>query len=182
MSVRAFFPGKTYSFCVGAGLCLTIFFGCMGCLSMQQDTFSQRAEVHAEIALNHFADQLRVYPLPPDSITSLLEQFLRDNDFISSVTFAYAPVRENGQILHHAPKVLRQKGRFIQSDASENGFDYTAAKWYSIPAKTGKSFWTDWHSEKKGSRLYFKTYAVPVYAQNDPEKLIGVVTCDISSE
>lgn len=182
MFVRAAIVGKTFSSILGAGIGLIVIASCLGCVCAQYQPGIPLAESHAEIALNHLANQLEIYPLPPETMPDLLKQFLRDHDYLTSAAFAYAPARDQGQLIKHLPIVYRQEKGFALIDAVDLKADYEKEPWYADAVKDRQPCWTGWFFDKQVTKKRIKIYSVPVYAKDDPKKLLGVATCALSAD
>lgn len=138
-----------------------------------------RTDIENELAA--LADEIRSRAdLDKTVVFTLLTAYLQKHPSIFGTAFAFAPKKERGKEVKSAPYVYRSGDRFIKKDLSES-YNYTApnAKWYSIPVKLKKPVWSKPYYDKGGGEAWMVTYSIPVYADTEETRLIGVVTSDV---
>ncbi|MDD5628639.1 MAG: nuclear transport factor 2 family protein [Elusimicrobia bacterium] len=141
-----------------------------------QDLPSAAAKARVEKALSGFAAEVRRRPLTAAAAPARLRAFLGRNPRLLGSCFAVAP----GQGPKAAPYVYRRGGRFVDVTIGEDGFDYTAADWYTRAAAGAQGpVWSDPYYDAEGGQAFMVTCSIPVYGP-DGKSLLGVLTADLA--
>lgn len=136
----------------------------------------------AELALAGLARQVQQYPLPPHLITDMHISFLRDHPEFVEVGFAYGPNSDPTDSTQAAPMVFIKDGQPTIVDLTDFGYDYQGAKWFEMPQQTGEPYWSPRYMNRYTNEQWVRTYAIPIFEDEYPNRLIGVVTGDIPAD
>ncbi len=88
----------------------------------------------------------------------------------------------NPDSIHFAPYVYRDSAGLSFKYLNSREMDYFSQPWYRIPADSGRPVWTEPYFDEGGGDILMCTYSVPFYEREQPDKLRGIVTIDLSLE
>ncbi|MBP2665256.1 MAG: hypothetical protein H6Q76_236 [Firmicutes bacterium] len=119
-------------------------------------------------------------PSRSESVYSLLERLVRDNEEIYGASVALEPGAFGYSETYTSPYVFRSWNQLVQADRGKQATPYFIQDWYSIPQMMKQAGWSEpYRAEARGNTLMV-TYSSPIH--DGAGVFRGVVACDISLE
>lgn len=138
-------------------------------------------EKSAEMSVRGIGDIVKAYP--PKSEEDLkhpLFQMLEGNSNIFGAAIAFSSDSLSKDIKYTVPYVFRLGETLVYENMAADKTDYTIQDWYSIPMELKKPVWSEPYYGKNGDHTLMVTYSLPIFAENETNKVIAIVTCDVS--
>ena len=114
----------------------------------------------------------------PDS--RMLEPFVRDlldqNKTILGIAVA---IQSSGRGNRARYWYRNDNGLIVYREMDDAESAFHQAEWYAAPVASGKSEWTEPYFDAYGAETNMVTYSLPVFARNNENAALGVVTADL---
>ena len=113
----------------------------------------------------------------PDSLASVSRKIIQSNPMVVGSTVALVPGYDSARPLF-APYAFRNGDTLSCSSLATEEYDYPSKEWFSIPASTGKDYWSEPYIDTGGGNILMTTYSYPIY--DGKGKLAAILTADVS--
>jgi sigma-B regulation protein RsbU (phosphoserine phosphatase) len=115
-------------------------------------------------------------------IIEYLELIVGSNREIFGSCMAFEPYGFTKDSLYFAPYVYKGSDGLVKKFLHSPDQEYFTQEWYEVPINSREPHWSEPYFDEGGGEILMCTYSVPVFAFEEQEKLIGVVTIDLSLE
>ena len=134
-----------------------------------------------EIAVENTAWIVPQLLATPDSMYSITERMLRNNDFIYGAAVAFEPDYFRSEGHHFSPYSYRGDDDTIRSkQLGGKAYDYHYMDWYQIPKLLDRPYWSEPYYDDGGGEKMMTTYSKPLY--DGEGKLYAMLIADLSLE
>ena len=134
-----------------------------------------------EIAVENTAWIVPQLLATPDSMYSITERMLHNNDFIYGAAVAFEPDYFRSEGHHFSPYSYRGDDDTIRSkQLGGKAYDYHYMDWYQIPKLLDRPYWSEPYYDDGGGEKMMTTYSKPLY--DGEGKLYAMLIADLSLE
>lgn len=115
----------------------------------------------------------------PESIYSILEEFVKSNPNICGSAFAFEPNHFEEMGYWYEPYVMRDaNGLLVHKQIADSLHDYHQMSWYKEGLVADSGRWTEPYIDNEGAHGMVCTYTIPVY--NEAGEPVAVFGADLS--
>ena len=115
----------------------------------------------------------------PESIYSILEEFVKSNPDICGGAFAFEPNHFEEMGYWYEPYVMRDaNGLLVHKQIADSLHDYHQMSWYKEGLVADSGRWTEPYIDNEGAHGMVCTYTIPVY--NEAGEPVAVFGADLS--
>lgn len=133
-----------------------------------------------ETALDNNIWSVHTIMAKPDSLWSLTQRIVRNNDFIygSAIAFVENYFPERGYWF--SPYSFRNGTQIDSVQLGNDEYDYLKKEWFVKPLETGEEYWSEPYFDTGGGEKLMTTFCAPV--KDIDGKTFAVLTADVSLE
>ena len=133
-----------------------------------------------ETALDNNIWSVHTIMAKPDSLWSLTQRIVRNNDFIygSAIAFVENYFPERGYWF--SPYSFRKGTQIDSVQLGNENYNYLEKEWFTAPLETGREYWSEPYFDTGGGEKLMTTFCAPVKDENG--KVFAVLTADVSLE
>lgn len=115
-----------------------------------------------------------------DELKAYLELVVSENDEVFGSCIAFVANSFDKDSVYFAPYVYKSDHGLEFKYLHSREMHYFDQDWYRIPANELKPAWTEPYFDEGGGNIMMCTYSVPFFEKDDPGRLKGIVTIDLS--
>ena len=126
---------------------------------------------------------MEIQPVHPDSLYTIVEAIVRNNEAIYGAAIAFEPhfFPEKGR--YFSPYAYRDGDRIRTMSLGGPHYEYFYMDWYQIAATLREPYWTEPYYDEGGGEGLMATYSVPFYCLKNNERVFaGIATVDLDLE
>lgn len=133
-----------------------------------------------ETALDNNIWSVHTIMAKPDSLWSLTQRIVRNNDFIygSAIAFVENYFPERGYWF--SPYSFRNGTQIDSVQLGNEEYDYLKKEWFVKPLESGEEYWSEPYFDTGGGEKLMTTFCAPV--KDVDGKVFAILTADVSLE
>lgn len=141
-------------------------------------------EKSAEMSVRGIGDIVKAYPpQSEDDVKQILYRMLNGNPNIFGAAMAFSPdylSQDREDSKSTVPYIFRLGGRLVYENLADDKNQYHIQDWYTIPMELKEPVWSEPYYGEDSDSTLMVTYSLPIFAENQTDKVMAIVTCNVS--
>ena len=133
-----------------------------------------------EVAVENMAWAVEQRLAQPDSMWTVTQKLLADNEYIVGSAVAFEPYYYPRKGRQFSPYTYKHDSTMTNIQLGTDLYDYHSMEWYTAPMASGRGHWSEPYFDEGGGEMMMSTYSLPI--RNEAGQIVAIFTADVSLE
>jgi len=131
-----------------------------------------------EVAVENMAWAVEQRLAQPDSMLTITQKLLADNEYIVGSAVAFEPYYYQDKGRQFSPYTYKHEGTTTSKQLGTDQYDYHSMEWYTAPMESGHGHWSEPYFDEGGGEMMMSTYSLPI--RDAMGRSVAIFTADVS--
>ena len=131
-----------------------------------------------EVAVENMAWAVEQRLAQPDSMLTITQKLLADNEYIVGSAVAFEPYYYQDKGRQFSPYTYKHEGITTSKQLGTDQYDYHSMEWYTAPMESGHGHWSEPYFDEGGGEMMMSTYSLPI--RDAMGRSVAIFTADVS--